>query len=134
MKNIAAVLLLAFGLAGCAQLQTAFNAIGTATASISNPVTPDMLNNVENGAIIAFAGLKAYKQSCANGAIPQSCRATIQKIQVYTRRLPPLLATLRAFVRSNDQVNAVIAYNTVLQLTADFKSVATANSIPTGAN
>lgn len=134
MKKIAAVLLLAFGLTGCAQLQTAFNVISSSTASISNPVTPDMLNNVENGAIIAFAGLKAYKQSCVQGAIPPSCRATIQKIQVYTRKLPPLLATLRAFVRSNDQVNAVIAYNTVIQLITDFKAVATANSIPTGAN
>lgn len=129
MKRIIAICFALALLPACAQLEKARDLITASTASVSNPVTADMLNNVENGAIIAFAGLKAYKKACGDLAIPQSCRATIKQIQVYTRRLPPLLVSVRAFVRDNDQVNAVIAYNTIKQLIADFKSVAAASNI-----
>lgn len=125
MKKVVLALALSLGLAGC-QLGDILTA---STASISNPVTKDMLYEVENGTIIAFAGLKAYKKSCVELLIPQSCRATIQQIQVYTRKLPPLITSLRSFVQNNDQVNAVIAYNTVMGLVADFKAIATANNI-----
>lgn len=133
MKKIL-ILLVALSLGGCEQLKMILDVAPKLTASVNNPVTKDMLNDAENGAIIAFAGLKAYKRSCVELAIAQSCRGTIQGIQVYTRKLEKILPDLRAFVRDNDQVNAGIAYNTVIGLIADFKSEAAKASIPLGAN
>lgn len=123
------VVLLAIPLGGCPSLQDVGSVLSASTATVNNPVTPQMLSNVENGAIIAFAGLNAYKKSCVDLVIQQSCRQTIQSIQIYTRKIKPLLVDLRNFVRLNDQVNAVIAYNALVGLIADFKTVATANNV-----
>jgi len=120
-------------LSNCAQLQTAFEVANFTTASVANPVTPQMLNNLENGAIIVFAGLNAYRQSCVQKAIPQECRTVIRQMQVYTRQIPPLLAQLRTFVRTNDQVNAVIVYNSVANLVATLRTTATQNNVRVGA-
>ena len=113
----------------CAQLQTAFEVANFTTASIANPVTPAMLNNLENAAIVVFAGLNAYRQSCVQGAIPASCKTIIRQMQVYTRQIPPALTQLRAFVRNNDQVNAVIVYNSVANLIASLKTTAAQNNV-----
>lgn len=125
MKKIILAIALALSVAACDPIAL-FQA---STASIANPVTKDMLYEVENGMIIAVAGLKAYKKSCVDLLVPQSCRQTIKDIQVYTRRIPPLILSLRSFVKNNDQVNAVIAYNTILGLVSSFKSVAAANNV-----
>lgn len=130
MKNLAIILAVVLTISGCAQLQTALDVVSTSTASIANPVTKDRLNDVENAAIIAFAGLNAYKRSCVERAIPSSCRTVIQKIQVYTRKLPQQLVNLRNFVNNNDQVNAITAYNAVTQALSDFRNVAIANNVP----
>lgn len=125
MRKIILAIALSLSLGAC-QLGDVFQA---STASISNPVTKDMLYQVENGTIVAFAALKAYKKSCVELLLPQSCRQTIKEIQAYTRRIPPILTSLRGFVKNNDQVNAVVAYNTILDLVRNFKAVATANNI-----
>jgi hypothetical protein len=103
-----------------------------ATASVSNPVTPERLNAAENAAIVMFAGLNAYKQSCIKRVIPQSCRETIAAIQVYTLQLPQTLEALRAFVQSGDQVNALQAYNLVMNLISNARTIATTNKVPMG--
>lgn len=113
----------------CAQLQTALEVANFTTASVANPVTPAMLNNLENAAIVVFAGLNAYRQSCVQGAIPASCKTIIRQMQVYTRQIPPALTQLRAFVRNNDQVNAVIVYNSVANLIASLKTTAVQNNV-----
>lgn len=133
-RIISAVMACVIGLsvAGCdpktffSNLPTLFQA---STASIANPVTPTMLYDVENGMTIAFAGLGAYKRSCVELLIVQSCRATIGRIQVYTRKIKPVLIQLRAFVRNNDQVNATVAYNAVMGLIAGFKAEAAASNV-----
>lgn len=130
MKKLALVIALALGLGGCAQFK---DAVTFATASVNNPVTPTMLYEVENVMIVAAAGLRAYKRSCVDLAIPQSCRTVINQIRVYTLKLPPLLTNLRSFVRDNDQVNAALAYNAIRQLVADIKTIAAANNITVGA-
>lgn len=132
MRRIIIVLGLALALSGCATAQKLFEAATTVTASVNNPVTPTMLYNVENGMIVAFAALNAYRSSCQQGLIPPSCRAIIARIQAYTRRLPPMIAELRRFVRTNDQVNAIIAYNLVVTLIQDFRAEATASGIALG--
>jgi len=132
MKLIRTLLLataLSAPLANCAQLQTALDVASFTNASIANPVTPAMLNNLENAAIVVFAGLNAYRSSCVQGAIPPSCKTVIRQLQVYTRQIPPLLTQLRTFVRTNDQVNAVIVYNNIAQLVASLKAQAVQNNV-----
>lgn len=133
MKRLALLLVVTLTLGGCAGTKLG-DLVNVSTASINNPVTKDMLNNVENGGIIIFAGLKAYKKTCVDLVIPQSCRGVIQKIQVYTRKLRApdgsgVLASLRSFVKNNDQVNAVIAYNMAMQLMADIRTIAASNNV-----
>lgn len=132
MRKIALALVLALGLAGCAQLQTAFEAGKLVTASYTNPVTKNMLYNVENAMIVAFAGLNAYKQSCAAGAVDVHCHDNVAKIQAYTRQIPPLITRLRAFVKTNDQVNAIVVYNQVVGLINDMKAAAIGAGVPMG--
>lgn len=125
-------LLLALALSSvtaCAQLQQALNVANLATASIANPVTPTMLYDMENGAIIAFAALNAYRRTCVEGTIPPSCKDVIRKIQVYTRQIPPYLKQLRVFVRTNDQVNAILIYNTVSGLITNARAEAAKNNV-----
>lgn len=129
MRRFIFIAVIAATLGGCAQLQAVLSAGSIATASIVNPVTPTMLYDAENAATVAFAGLTAYKRSCVARAIPSSCRTVIRNIQVYTRKLPSLLTSLRAFVRNNDQVNAVVAYNAITGLLADLKTVAAQNNV-----
>lgn len=128
MKKIALAIVLAFSLAGCAG-QSIFHGGPSITATISNPVTPTMLYEVENAITVAFVGLNTYKRACVAKTIDQSCRGVIQKLQVYTRKLPPVLKNLRAFVRNNDQINAITAYNTIRQLLSDFQGVALASGV-----
>lgn len=118
MKIVAMALLA--GLGGCAQLQQATSFV---TTGVTNPITKTQLYEVENGATVAFAGLNAYKQTCISGAIPDSCKTTIRTIQVYTKQIATLLPTLRNFVRQNDQVNAPIVYNTIINLIAQVKTL-----------
>jgi hypothetical protein len=120
MKTVALVLSLA--LAGCSSIQLP-------SLSGANPITKPMLYEAEQSAVVLFAGLNAYKQTCAKGAIPVSCKSTILKIQGYTRQIPPYLKQVRAFVRNNDQVNAATAYAALSDLIATAKSVAAQNGV-----
>lgn len=130
--RIVLALAITLALAGCTNLTRLGELLPLATASVANPVTPKMLYEVENGAVVAFAGLNAYKRACVSKAIPQSCRSVIKSMQVYTRQIPPLLDDLRDFVRKNDQVNASTVYNTVLNLFSSAQQIAAANNVNMG--
>lgn len=131
MKKVVLVLVLVLG--GCApQLAALKTAVELGSAGVSNPVTPERLATVEQGAIVVFAGLNAYRRSCMELLLPQSCRKTIASIQVYTRQIPVPLRKLRTFVRQNDQINAVVVYNTLVGLLTDAKAIAAANNVPIG--
>lgn len=129
MKKLFIAIAVTLALAGCVTTDSLSSITTALTTGVSNPVSKQDLYAFENGMIIAFAGLNAYKKSCANGALPPSCKDTVKQLQVYTRRIPPVLKDLRSFVKNNDQVNARIAYSTATQLLADFKAVATANNV-----
>ena len=122
---LAATLACTLGFGGCATIQAI-------TSSTTNPVTPERLYQVENAMIVAVAGLNAYRQSCLKGVADVNCRKNIAAIQVYTRRIPPLLTQARTFVRNNDQVNAIVVYNQIMTLIANFKSTAAAAGVPIG--
>lgn len=119
------VIVLSLTLGACAG-QSIFAPI---TTSIPNPVTPNMLYDVENGLTVAVTGMIAYKRLCVAKAIDQSCRGVVQTLQGYTRRAKPILVSLRGFVRNNDQVNAITAYQTIQQLLAAFQSTAALNGV-----
>lgn len=129
MKKVLLAITLAFSLAGCAQLQKVSDALHIATAGTANPVTKQDLYIFENGMIVAFAGLNAYKRACVAEAVDTNCKANISAMQVYTRQLPAMLKTVRAFVKNNDQVNAAIAFNTLKDLYSQFKALAITNGV-----
>lgn len=128
-----AIIVLSLLLAAC-NPQTIFSGITLATAQVANPVTPAMLYDLENGMIVGFAGLQAYKTACAKKAILQSCKGVIVSIQTYTKQVPPLLSSLRVFVKNNDQVNAAVVYKTIADLLANYKALASANGVAMGGN
>ena len=130
---LAVVLLLAFAsLPGCATIQSIIDAGKFATASVANPVTPTRLNEAEQALTVVFAAANAWKQACIRGAAETHCRENIATAQAYTRRMPPLLTQLRTFVRTNDQVNAILVYNQIKGLIDAFKSTAAASGVPVG--
>lgn len=130
MRISAFILALALALGGCAQIQEALQAGKLVTASIANPVTPDRLKATEDTLAVAFGLLNAYKTACVKGAADVNCKSNIRAIQVYTRKLPALLTQLRAFVKNNDQVNAILIFNQLKDAYNSAKGVATAAAIP----
>jgi len=118
---------LAFG--GCQFFGNLETALQVGTTSISNPVTKDRLDQLEQMAVLVFTGLKAWKQSCINGVIPQTCKQQIAAVQVYTRQIPPYLAQLRVFVKTNDQVNAIVLFNNITSLIGTVRTQAAAGGV-----
>lgn len=131
MKKLFLALVLSLSVAGCATLQKSVDAISTVMVGVNNPIGKNELYALENSMIVAFAGLNAYKRSCAAGVIGSGCKAVIAKLQTYTRRIPAALTELRSFVKNNDQVNARVAYTTVTNLIDAFKNEAAANGVRT---
>jgi len=128
-RKISLVLALSLSLGGCAGLQNIKTAVEVGTTSIVNPITRDRLNQLENIAILVFTGLNSWRQACIDGTIPASCKGQIESAQVYTRKIPPYLTQLRAFVKSGDQVNAITVYNNVMNLITTVKAQAAANGV-----
>lgn len=130
-----AVAIVALSLGGCASipglpsLQSIQTAVQLGTASVANPVTPARLEQAESALVLVFTGLNAWKASCRNGALPASCRDQIASVQVYTRKLKPILVELRGFVQKNDQVNAFVAFNTFSSLIATVKTQAAQSGV-----
>lgn len=119
-------------LAGCALDpggRSIFSGGSSLTATVGNPVTPTMLYDVENGLTVAVSGMLAYKRLCIAKTIDRSCGDIVLTLQGYTRQAKPILISLRQFVRQNDQVNAIIAYNTVRQLLDSFKATAATSGV-----
>jgi len=129
MRKIIIVLALSLSIGGCqffSKLQT-FAELGT--ASIENPVTKDRLQKVEAGAVLVFTGLNAWRDACEQGAINESCREQIRAVQIYSRQIPPYLKELRKFVRTNDQVNASVVFNQIVDLVGIVKGKAAENGV-----
>lgn len=116
MRKLFLAIVLSLSLAGCANVARTFDAL---TTTIDNPVTPAMLYEVENGLTVAAAGLVTYRRLCIQQVIDATCRDNIRKLQPYTRQIKPLLASLRKFVRENDQVNARVVFGTLRQILTD---------------
>ena len=130
MKRFLTVLLISFSLSGCAGMDKSILSGGLSlTASVQNPVTPEMLYGLENGLVIVVTGLNSYKQLCVDRAIPATCRTVIRRLQGFTREARPKLMQLRAFIRSNDQVNAILLFNEIRAVFDKAKAYAAANGV-----
>lgn len=124
MKRIVLILALAVALGGCAQMGMVGTGISLVTKSVANPVTKVEETQIELAIDAAIVALRGYKQACIQHTADKNCRANIVAIQRYTRQMPPLIAQLRRFVDTNDQVNAVVVYNQLTELYSNFKTAA----------
>lgn len=127
MKRLLIVPLLCLSLGGCLTLQGIETAFKLGTASITNPVTKDRLFEIETTVSLVFTGLNAWKKTCVQGLINVACKDQIAAVQVYTRQIPPYLKQLRVFVKTNDQVNATVAFNSIVTLITTVRSQAALN-------
>lgn len=126
MRRLGAVCVIigALALGACAQLQALSAGISLATKSIANPVTKTEEAQVELAIDAAIVALRGYKKACIAGTADKNCRANIAAIQKYTMQMPGLIAQLRNFVDSNDQINAIVVYNQLTSLYSNFKLAA----------
>lgn len=127
MKRLLIVPLLCLSLGGCLTLQGIETAFKLGTASITNPVTKDRLFEIETTVSLVFTGLNAWKKTCVQGLINIACKDQIAAVQVYTQQIPPYLKQLRVFVKTNDQVNAAVAFNSIVTLITTVRSQAALN-------
>jgi hypothetical protein len=132
IRSALSIAFLALALGGCAQLQAISGGLSLATKSIANPVTKTEEGEVELALDSAVKALKLYKTACVSGTADVHCRANIAQIQAYTRQIPPLVAQLRNFVDTNDQVNATVVYNQLVSLYTNVKSAAAGLGVSLG--
>lgn len=122
MKKIIA-LALVLALAGCANLRTIVK-------GVDNPVTAEDMYRVEQTMVVIASGLNTYRSLCVQKVIDQKCRDVIVQLQSFTKPAAKQLVTLRAYFKTNDKLNAINAYNTLVKLVADARAVAQANGVP----
>lgn len=135
MKKFLIVPILCLSLGACASLpsiQTIQTIAQLGTASVANPITKQRLYQMESAVTIVFAGLNTWKDQCRRGTLPATCRDQIAHVQIYTRQIPPYLKQLRAFVKNDDQINAVTVFNRLTETIAAIKAQAATNNIQIG--
>lgn len=130
MRKLLIVPLLCLSLSGCLTLQGIETAFKLGTTSITNPVTKNRLFEVETTVSLVLSGLNAWKKTCAQDLINVTCKDQIAAVQVYMRQIPPYLKQLRVFVKTNDQVNAVVVYNNIVTLVTTIRSQAALSGQP----
>jgi hypothetical protein len=133
MRKFLAIAMVALSLGGCAQLSAISGGLSLVTKTIQNPVTETELYQIEASIRIVTEALLTYRRACIAGSADLRCRENIAAIQPYTKQIPTLLTQLRQFVRTNDQINAVVIYNQLTQLYTNVKSSAAQLGIPLGA-
>lgn len=122
MKKII-VLVLALSLAGCAGIpRSVLDGGSSIIADTTNPITSERLYQIEASLSTAASAAIVYRRNCLAKVLPQSCRAIVEKIRGYSRTARLMLSRLRAFVRQNDQVNAIKVLLEVQGVISDLRS------------
>lgn len=138
MKRYLAIFAVALSLGGCAGtlpslVENALSLpVGVLTQSVNNPVTPQVLYQVENGLRATVAGLRIYERNCwasVPAGEPAACKRATRTLKGYARKLPPLLESAYTFVNQNDQVNAKIVYATIMETVGKFRNTAIAAGV-----
>lgn len=117
------VLALALALGACSTY------VRPALTGVNNPVTVQHMYQVEQTMIAVVSGLNTYRSLCVQKVIDQKCRVVIVQLQSFTRPAQRQLVTLRTYFKANDRLNAINAYNTIVQLLADARAVAKTNGV-----
>lgn len=121
MKKLLVVIGLALALSGCKYLEP--------ITGVDNPVTAKDLYAVEQVMVATVAGLNTYRNACVRKQIDQRCRDVIVQVQSFTKPAAAILPRLRTYVKTNDKINAVNAYNLIVGLLADARAVAKTNGV-----
>lgn len=131
MRKYLAIVLVSFSLAGggCAPQLAVLSAV---TKTINNPVTKQDLFQIEASLKLVTTGLKTYRRLCLQDAVDKNCRSNIEAIQPYSRQVEPLIDELSSFVRTNDQVNAIVVYKRLVNIYTSITTEAAARGISLG--
>ena len=78
----------------------------SACATINNPLTVNRLAALESAYGVVLSAAVAYRNSCARGALPRSCRAITVELQKAGGIAQTRGVSLRAFVRQNPTLDA----------------------------
>lgn len=124
-----ALIALSVVLGGCAGTRFG-TALSVVSATVDNPVTRERLLKVESAVTLVFIGLNAWRDSCERGLLPPTCVQQIRTAQVYTLQIKPYLRQLRRFVKQNDQVNAIVVFNQLMDVIQIVKGQAAAGGAP----
>jgi hypothetical protein len=130
MRRITSLAFLAvvlFGLSG--NLAGCFQTTSLAISGVDNPVTVERMYQVEQVAVALVSGLNTYRTACLQKLAGDRCRDVIIQMQSFTKPAQRQLVTLRVYFRNNDKLNAINAYNTLVQLLADARAVASSNGV-----
>jgi hypothetical protein len=131
MRKIILAIALSLSLvgSGCAPQLAVLSA---ATKTIDNPVTKNDLFQIEASLKLVTTGLKTYRRLCLQDAVDKNCRSNIEAIQPYSSQVYPLLAELSSFVRTNDQINAIVVYKRLVNIYTSITTEAAARGISLG--
>jgi len=133
MRKYLAIVLVSFSLAGvgagCAPQLAVLSAV---TKTINNPVTKEDLFQIEASLKLVTTGLKTYRRLCLQDAVDKNCRSNIEAIQPYSRQVEPLVVELTSFVRTNDQINAIVVYKRLVNIYTSITTEAAARGISLG--
>lgn len=104
-------LLILFFLSGC--------------ATVNNPLTQTRLGALESAYGVVLSAAVAYRNSCARGALPRSCRAITVELQKAGSIAQARVVSLRAFVRQNPTIDATTLLVAAESAVDTFQQVAT---------
>lgn len=83
-----------------------FALVLSACATINNPLTVNRLAALESAYGVVLSAAVAYRNSCARGALPRSCRPIVVELQKAGSIAQQRVVSLRAFVRQNPTLDA----------------------------
>lgn len=78
----------------------------SACSTINNPLTQNRLAALESAYGVVLSAAVAYRNSCARGALPRSCRPITVELQKAGAVAQARVVSLRAFVRENPTLDA----------------------------
>lgn len=78
----------------------------SACTTINNPLTVNRLAALESAYGVVLSAAVAYRNSCARGALPRSCRPIVVELQKAGSVAQQRVVSLRRFVRENPTIDA----------------------------
>lgn len=78
----------------------------SACTTLNNPLTPNRLAALESAYGVVLSAAVAYRNSCARGALPRSCRSITVELQRAGSVAQLRVVSLRRFVRENPTLDA----------------------------